>query len=94
LWDSPPAEWGKPPPKPVRDGLAVAGLVVGVFAVLLCWTGLPGVLLGLGAAGLGLRGHQEARRGRAHNPGLATVSTVLGAVAVVGGVVALLLATR
>ena len=94
LWDAPPAEWGAPSPPPVRDGLAVSGLVLGILAVLVSWTGLPGLLLGLGATGLGVRARIEARRGRAHNSGLAGASTALGLLAVAGAIVALVLATR
>ena len=93
LWGSPKAEWGQPTPPPVRNGVAVVGLVLGLVGLLLSWTGAGGLLLGLGAVGAGVRAHREVRRGAADNPGLATVAIVLGVLAVAGGVVAIAVAT-
>lgn len=61
-----------------RNGLGVAALVLGILALVLCWTGFGGILFGLIAIPLGLIGRGRAKRGEATNGGQALVGTILG----------------
>lgn len=79
-----------PPPTSPTNGLGVAALVVGVIALLICWVPVIGVLAGLTAAGLGIGGWVRGRR-TGGGVGLAVAGTVLGALAVVLGILATLL---
>ena len=82
-----------PPPAPTApptNGLGVAALVVGVIALLICWVPVIGVLVGLAALGLGIGGWVRGRR-TGGGIGLAVAGTVLGALAVVLGILATVL---
>ncbi|WP_063792416.1 DUF4190 domain-containing protein [Streptomyces atriruber] len=92
---TPPPQWGQrppPPPQPLRNGLGVASLVLGIIGVLcgliplLFWAaGILAVLaLVFGSIGIG-----RARKGRADNRGMAIWGTSLGAVAAVLAVIGL-----
>lgn len=82
--------YGEPHP-PVghgaRNGLGTAALVLGIVGLLLFWTVIGGILLGILALIFGLIGRGRAKRGEATNGGLATAGAVLGAVAVVASLV-------
>ncbi|MEU5895770.1 DUF4190 domain-containing protein [Streptomyces venezuelae] len=92
----PPPQWGQrppePPPQPLRNGLGVASLVLGIIGVLcgliplLFWAaGVLAVLaLVFGCVGIG-----RARKGQADNKGVAIWGTSLGAVAAILAVVGL-----
>jgi hypothetical protein len=69
----------------------VASLVTGLFAVLLCWTVVGGLLLGVGAVVLAVLARRRVRRGEAVGSGVATAGLVLGAVGIAGGLVVLVL---
>ncbi|WP_299561957.1 DUF4190 domain-containing protein [uncultured Mycolicibacterium sp.] len=75
-----------PPPRPA-NGLGIGALIVGVVALLFVWTVLGGILAGLVAVVLGVLGYRRVRRGQADNGPLAIAGTVLGVLAVVGGLV-------
>lgn len=70
-------------PRARRNGLGTAALVLGILAVVTCWTVVGGVILGLVAIVLGVLGRGRARRGEADNGGMALAGLVLGVVAVV-----------
>lgn len=80
--------WSDSPPDPAyggatgprRNGLGVAALVLGVLAVLTCWTVIGGIVLGLIAIVLGVLGRGRARRREADNGGMALAGLVLGVV--------------
>ena len=72
-----PGGYGSAPPAK-RNGLGVAALVLGVLALLLCWTVVGGVVLGIAAIVLGVLGRGRAKRGEADNGGLAVAGAVLG----------------
>ena len=59
-------------------GLAIATLVIGIFAILLCWTVVGGVLLGLLAIVLGIVASGRAKKGQAGGRGMAITGAVLG----------------
>ena len=87
---TPPAgtqPYGTPPAGPRRNGLGTAALVLGVLAVLSCWTVIFGLLLGLAAIVLGIIGRKRAKRGEADNGGVATAGLVLGVIGMVLSVV-------
>lgn len=69
------------------NGLAIAALVLGIVAVLLFWTVLGGILLGLLAIVLGIIGARRARGGRAPHGTLSIVGAVLGALGLIGSIV-------
>jgi hypothetical protein len=64
----------------VRNGLGTAGLVVGILAVITCWTVVGGVVLGVLAIIFGAVGRSRANRGEASNGGVAVAGIVLGLV--------------
>ncbi|MCH1866091.1 DUF4190 domain-containing protein [Nocardioides sp. CFH 31398] len=59
-------------------GMAVTALILGVLALLLCWTVIGGVLLGLPALILGLIASSRAKKGKAGGRGLAITGWVTG----------------
>ena len=77
----PPYE-GSPPPaaRPKGAGMAIAALVLGILAVLLCWTVVGGVLLGLIAVVLGAIAARRAKRGISTGRGMAISGIVLGVI--------------
>jgi O-antigen ligase len=64
--------------RPRGAGMAIAALVLGILALLLCWTIIGGVLLGLVAIVLGVVASTRARRGVAGGFGMAVAGIVLG----------------
>ncbi|WP_399880453.1 DUF4190 domain-containing protein [Streptomyces sp. BBFR51] len=69
------------------NGMAIAALVLGILAVLLFWTVIGGVVLGLLALIFGIIGARRARGGRAPHRGMSIVAAVLGALGVIASVV-------
>lgn len=97
-WDAPPAQqqWGPPPGQqwggapygtapagPKRNGFGTAALVLGILALVTCWTLVGGVVLGIAAIVLGVLGRGRAKRGEADNGGSAIAGIVLGALGLV-----------
>jgi hypothetical protein len=82
-----PPGYGPPPPAKPTNGLAVAALVVGLIALLICWVPVIGILAGLVALGLGIAGWVRASR-TGTGTGLAVAGTVLGGLAVIAGILA------
>lgn len=64
-------------------GMAIAALVLGVLALLLCWTVIGGILLGLIAIVLGIIAAVRAGRGQAQGKGLAVTGAVLGGIGLI-----------
>ncbi|WP_328707773.1 DUF4190 domain-containing protein [Streptomyces mesophilus] len=65
------------------NGLAIAALVLGVAALLLFWTVIGGVVLGVLAVIFGIIGARRARAGRAPHKGIAIAGAVLGVLGVI-----------
>jgi heme/copper-type cytochrome/quinol oxidase subunit 2 len=65
------------------NGLGTAALVLGIVGLLLFWTVIGGIVLGILALIFGIIGRGRAKRGEATNGGVATAGLVLGAVAIV-----------
>lgn len=72
-----------------RNGLGVAALVLGVAAILLSWTVIGGILLGVGALVCGFLGRGRVNRREANNGGMALAGVITGAVGVVIGLIVL-----
>jgi heme/copper-type cytochrome/quinol oxidase subunit 2 len=70
-----------------RNGLGTAALVVGIIALLSCWTIIGGVVLGILAIVFGFIGRGRANRGEATNGGLAVAGLTLGVVGLVVAIV-------
>jgi hypothetical protein len=66
-----------------RNGLGTAALVLGILALLLSWTIVGGVVLGLAAVVLGVLGRGRVKRREADNGGSAVAGIVLGLVGLV-----------
>ncbi|MGI5482367.1 DUF4190 domain-containing protein [Streptomyces lavendofoliae] len=89
-----PGQYGAPvhqqPPRPARNGLGTAALVLGILGTLagvvplMFW--LAGIL-GLIALVLGLVGRGRVKRGEATNKGVTTAGAVLGLIAMILSVV-------
>jgi uncharacterized membrane protein len=69
------------------NGLAIAALVLGILAVVLFWTVIGGVLLGILALVFGIIGARRARGGRAPRRTMSIFGAVLGVLGVIGSVV-------
>jgi hypothetical protein len=69
------------------NGLAIAALVLGILAVVLFWTVVGGVLLGILALVFGIIGARRARGGRAPRRTMSIFGAVLGVLGVIGSVV-------
>ena len=64
-----------------RNGIGTAALVLGILAVVFCWTFWGGVVMGILAIIFGGVGLGRANRGEASNRGSALAGLVLGIVA-------------
>jgi hypothetical protein len=88
----PGAHPGYPPPPYTgyrsagpRNGLGVASLVLAIAALLLVWSVVGGITLGIVGAVLGLVAWRRVKRGEADNGGIAVAGIALGAMAVIVG---------
>lgn len=73
------------PARPVAGGggMATAALVLGILALITCWTVIGGVLLGLLAVIFGIVGLRRANRGLAFGRGRAIAGIILGVLGIV-----------
>ncbi|WP_125778151.1 DUF4190 domain-containing protein [Antribacter gilvus] len=81
----PPGPYGVRPALP-QNSLAVWSLVLGVVGFFLVSAFGLGLVPGIIAIVLGVKGHKAVRAGLADNGGLATAGIVLGSLAALGGV--------
>ena len=63
------------------NGLGIAALVIAIFALLLTWSVIGGLVFGVTAVILGFLAQARSRRGEATNGGVAVSGIVLGAIA-------------
>jgi hypothetical protein len=85
-----PAYTGAAPethPGGTRNGMGTTALVVGIIALITCWTVIGGVLFGLPAIIFGFVGRGRAKRGEASNGGSAIAGVILGLVSLIVAVV-------
>ncbi|MDF3336042.1 DUF4190 domain-containing protein [Mycobacterium sp. 134] len=82
-----PPPYGGYPMQPIQrgpaNGLGIAALVIAIFALLLTWSVIGGLIFGVTAVILGFLGQGRSRRGEATNGGVAVSGIVLGAIACV-----------
>ena len=93
----PGAGYPAPPPMPYatqsppavapRNGLGMAALVIAIVGLLLCFTIVGGVLLGIAAVVMGFMGRGRVKQGEANNGGVALAGVVLGFLSIVAGLV-------
>ncbi|WP_019971181.1 DUF4190 domain-containing protein [Mycobacterium sp. 141] len=92
----PPSYGGYPAPPPVqvphgpvgpRNGLGIAALVTAIVGLVLVWSVVGGIALGLAAIIIGFAARGRCKRGEADNVGVATSGIVLGVIAVLVSVV-------
>jgi hypothetical protein len=73
---SPPYGYGPPPGSGPTNGLAIAALILGILAIISCWSVAGGVLFGIAAVVLGIiarrRDRAAGRRAGVANAGLIT----------------------
>lgn len=60
------------------SGLSITALVIGVLALLTCWTIIGGVLLGLGAVIVGLIALTRVKQGRGQGRAMAVIGISAG----------------
>ena len=72
-----------PPPTGTRNGLGIAALVIAIIGLVLCWTVVGGVILGLSAVIIGFVAQGRVKRGQATNGGVAIAGIVLGFLAII-----------
>jgi Na+(H+)/acetate symporter ActP len=73
-------------PDAPRNQFGIASLVLGLIALATCWL-LIGLFVGIAAVITGDIGRGRVKRGEADNPRTAMAGVVLGAVAIVAGIV-------
>jgi hypothetical protein len=84
----PPPYYGYPTPRAEpRNGLAITSLVLAITALVSVWSVLGGIILGLAAVVIGFLGWGRVKRGTATNGGVAITGIVLGALAIIVGLV-------
>jgi ABC-type phosphate transport system permease subunit len=71
-----------------RNEFGVVSLILGAVALMTCWL-LIGVPLGIAAVITGDTARRRVQRGEANNPRTAIAGIVLGAIAIVAGLVAI-----
>lgn len=81
----PPPPYGAYPPRVAgpRNGLGIAALVTAIVGLLLVWSVVGGLILGLVAVIIGFLARGRCKRGEANNGGVATTGIVLGFIAMV-----------
>ncbi|QRP46928.1 DUF4190 domain-containing protein [Amycolatopsis sp. FDAARGOS 1241] len=89
---APPAGggYGQPVVAP-RNGFGVTALVLGILALVLCWTVWGGIVLGVLALVFGILGVKRANRREATNKGVAVSGIVTGSIGLVIGVILVVL---
>ncbi|WP_326566610.1 DUF4190 domain-containing protein [Amycolatopsis rhabdoformis] len=83
------AGYGQPVSAP-RNGFGITALVLGIIALVLCWTVWAGIILGVLALIFGILGIKRANRGEATNKGASIAGLVTGVIGLVIGAVILI----
>jgi hypothetical protein len=82
-----PGGYYPPPPAAPKNGMGTAALILAIIGLVLCWSIAGGVILGLCAIIIGFVARGRVKRHEATNGGVATAGIVLGAIAVIAGLV-------
>jgi heme/copper-type cytochrome/quinol oxidase subunit 2 len=64
----------------MKNGLGTAGLVLGILAIVFCWTVVGGIILGILGLVFGLVGRSRASRNEANNGGAALAGAITGGI--------------
>lgn len=70
-----------------RNGMGTSALVLGIIGLVLFWTVVLGVILGVLALIFGIIGRKRATRREATNGGAALAGAILGGIALAGAIV-------
>jgi hypothetical protein len=81
-----PYDAGHAPSAP-RNGMGTSALVLGIIGLVLFWTVVLGIILGVLALIFGIIGRRRASRREATNGGVALAGAILGGVALVGAII-------
>jgi len=76
-----------PSPQSQSNGLAVAGLVMGILAVVFCWLWVIAFVLGVLGIVFGAVGMAKAKKIGGKNRGMALAGLILGVVGIILGIV-------
>lgn len=74
--------YGQQPYQRRGSGMATAAMVLGIIALVLCWTIFGGIILGLIAVILGAIAYRRARRGEADGQGRALAGLITGGIGI------------
>jgi hypothetical protein len=74
-----------PAPIAPRNGLGIAALILAIVGLLLCWSVVGGVIVGIFAAVMGFIARGRVNRGEANNGGVAIAGIVLGFLSILAG---------
>ncbi|RDI61522.1 DUF4190 domain-containing protein [Nocardia pseudobrasiliensis] len=87
----PPGSYPPPPGQPWQEqkgrGLAITALVLGIIALLSCWTIVGGILFGLVGVIFGIIALVKSRRGTAAGGGMAVAGLVLSLLGLIAAIV-------
>jgi hypothetical protein len=75
------------PMAPPRNGFGTAALVLGILAIVLCWSAVGGIVLGVLAIIFATLGIRRAGRGEATNKGMSIAGLVTGIIGLIIGVI-------
>lgn len=81
--------YGATPTNTARNGMGIAALVLGIIALVFCWTVIGGIVLGILALIFGIIGWRRAKSGGATNGGLALSGAITGGIGLVIAVILL-----
>jgi hypothetical protein len=79
---APVATYGTPATG-IRNGTGTAALVLGIIAIVLCWTVIGGIVLGILAVIFGFIGRGRVKRGEADNRRSTNAGIIMGFVGIV-----------
>ena len=82
-YQAPPPYGHQPQQNTGGSGMAITALVLGVLALLTCWTVVGGILLGLAAIILGFIALSKIKQGRAGGKAMAIIGIVTGVLGLV-----------
>ncbi len=80
-----PPPYGAPVPTGAKNGLGVTALVLGILAIVFCWTAVGGLIFGGLAVVFGIIGRRRSGRREATNGGVALAGGIVGGIGLVLG---------
>ncbi|MDT8912468.1 DUF4190 domain-containing protein [Amycolatopsis sp. PS_44_ISF1] len=86
-YPAPPVGYDQQQPVAPRNGFGVTALVLGILAIVLCWTVWGGIVLGVLALIFGILGIKRANRREATNKGAAVAGVVTGVIGLIIGII-------